>query len=162
MSSCEVSTRAATGRGAGDDAAAGCGLTLVATAAGRPRSMRSPRAACADVGPTGAAIVARATGLVALERLVGDVTDPDTMRRAVHGCDTVFHLAAIYALWLPRPERMLSVNVGGMQTVLRACADAGKGGNVSCKPGPRAGHIVGLVSIKMIPADKGARFANIF
>ena len=60
-----------------------------------------------------------------VERLAGDVTDPEDVRRAVADRDWVFHLAAVFALWLPRPERMREVNVGGTRTVLRACADAG-------------------------------------
>lgn len=60
-----------------------------------------------------------------VERWPGDVTDADGMRRAVHGCDHVFHLAAIYALWLPKPERMRQVNVEGTRNVLRAALEAG-------------------------------------
>jgi len=60
-----------------------------------------------------------------VELLEGDVTDAGGMRTAVRGVDRVFHLAAIYALWLRRPERMREVNVGGTENVLRAAADAG-------------------------------------
>lgn len=60
-----------------------------------------------------------------VERMPGDITDTATMQRAVAGCRQVFHLAAIYALWLPRPELMREVNVGGTRTVLDACAKAG-------------------------------------
>jgi dihydroflavonol-4-reductase len=60
-----------------------------------------------------------------VERFPGDVTDPGRMRQAVAGCDRVFHLAAVFALWMPRPERMREVNVEGTRTVLTACADAG-------------------------------------
>ena len=60
-----------------------------------------------------------------IELLAGDVTDRPCMDRAVAGRDWVFHLAAIYALWLPRPERMREVNVGGTRNVLEACLAAG-------------------------------------
>lgn len=60
-----------------------------------------------------------------VELLPGDVTDAAVVRKAVKGCDWVFHLAAIYALWLPRLEKMREVNVGGTRNVLTACADAG-------------------------------------
>ena len=60
-----------------------------------------------------------------VERLAGDVTDAAAMRRAVAGCDWVFHLAAIYALWTRDPERMRRVNVEGTRTVLEAARDAG-------------------------------------
>ena len=39
-----------------------------------------------------------------LERVVGDVTDPESVAAAMDGVDVVFHLAAIYALWMARPE----------------------------------------------------------
>jgi dihydroflavonol-4-reductase len=62
-----------------------------------------------------------------VERAAGDVTIPDDMRRAVAGCDRVFHLAAIYALWTRRPERMRAVNVDGTRIVLEAALAAGVG-----------------------------------
>ena len=60
-----------------------------------------------------------------VELIAGDVTDADCARATVANCEWVFHLAAIYALWLPRPERMREVNVGGTRTLLRAAGDAG-------------------------------------
>jgi dihydroflavonol-4-reductase len=60
-----------------------------------------------------------------VELVPGDVTDPASVRRLVEGCDRVFHLAAIYALWLPRPERMREVNVVGTRNVLEAALAAG-------------------------------------
>ncbi len=54
------------------------------------------------------------------EKLPGDVTDAEGMSRATAGCDRVFHLAAIYALWTRHPERLWQVNVEGTRTVLRA------------------------------------------
>ncbi len=60
-----------------------------------------------------------------VEFVAGDITEPESVRRAVSGCDRVFHLAAIYALWLPRPELMREVNVEGTRNVLRAAGEAG-------------------------------------
>jgi dihydroflavonol-4-reductase len=60
-----------------------------------------------------------------IERVEGDVRDADAMARAVRGCRAVFHLAAIYALWLPRMSKMEEVNVGGTRNVMRACLDEG-------------------------------------
>ncbi|MBI2060846.1 MAG: NAD-dependent epimerase/dehydratase family protein [Nitrospirae bacterium] len=60
-----------------------------------------------------------------VERIVGDITDPAAVANAVRGCDWVFHLAAIYALWLPKPELMRKVNVEGARNVLRAAGEAG-------------------------------------
>jgi dihydroflavonol-4-reductase len=60
-----------------------------------------------------------------VERVAGDVTDAAAMRAAVHGCDLVFHLAAIYALWTRQRERLWTVNVEGTRTVLAAARDGG-------------------------------------
>ena len=55
-----------------------------------------------------------------IERVAGDVCDRDRMREAVRGCDWVFHLAAVYALWERTPGRMHFVNVEGTRNVLEA------------------------------------------
>jgi len=59
-----------------------------------------------------------------VERVPGDITDAACVERAVKGCAHVYHLAAIYALWLPRMELMHEVNVGGTRNVLDACLRA--------------------------------------
>ncbi|HEY2600144.1 MAG TPA: NAD-dependent epimerase/dehydratase family protein [Thermoleophilaceae bacterium] len=51
---------------------------------------------------------------------LGDVLDPDALRRAVDGCDAVFHLAAVYSYYRRDAERMLHVNVEGTRNVLAA------------------------------------------
>ena len=47
------------------------------------------------------------------------------MASAMSGCDRVFHLAAIYALWIQDPTRIWDVNVRGTQVVCQAALDAG-------------------------------------
>jgi dihydroflavonol-4-reductase len=64
------------------------------------------------------------TGL-RVEVLEGDITDPAATGRAVQGCDTVFHAAAAYQLWVPDPAAMYRANVGGTRTVLAAAGEAG-------------------------------------
>jgi dihydroflavonol-4-reductase len=64
------------------------------------------------------------TGL-RVEVLEGDITDPAATARAVQGCDTVFHAAAAYQLWVPDPAPMYRTNVGGTRTVLAAAGEAG-------------------------------------
>lgn len=76
---------------------------------------------------------------LALEPVAGDVTDLAGMRAAMAGCDQVFHLAAIYALWLPDPGRMRAVNVDGTATVLRAAREAGVRRVVHCSSIARFG-----------------------
>lgn len=56
-----------------------------------------------------------------IEQVEGDVLDVASLERALQGCDRVFHLAAVYALWLPDPAFMYRVNVEGTANVLWAC-----------------------------------------
>jgi len=60
-----------------------------------------------------------------IERLEGDIRDRAAMDRAMEGCDRVFHLAAIYAIWLPEPTQMWDVNVHGSRVVCDAALAAG-------------------------------------
>jgi len=60
-----------------------------------------------------------------VEVVEGDITDPFAAARAVRGCDTVFHAAALYQLWVPDPAPMYRVNVGGTRTLLAAAGEAG-------------------------------------
>ena len=55
----------------------------------------------------------------------GDLLDPASLRRALEGCDTLFHLAAIYAIWLPVPRRMFDVNVQGTRNILSVARELG-------------------------------------
>jgi dihydroflavonol-4-reductase len=59
-----------------------------------------------------------------VEIVVGDVNDRQKIAEALNGCDTLFHLAAIYAIWLPDPSLMYKVNVEGSKTVLWAAYKA--------------------------------------
>jgi dihydroflavonol-4-reductase len=56
---------------------------------------------------------------------VGDLTDRASLDRAAQGCDTVFHVAADYRLWVPEPERMFQANVEGTRNVMEAAGAAG-------------------------------------
>jgi dihydroflavonol-4-reductase len=60
-----------------------------------------------------------------LETAEGDVTDPESLRRAAGGCTAVFHVAADYRLWVADPKPMYRANVDGSLNVLEAAASAG-------------------------------------
>ncbi|MEK6788234.1 MAG: NAD-dependent epimerase/dehydratase family protein [Pseudomonadota bacterium] len=60
-------------------------------------------------------------GLDGLEMMSGDITNSADVTHAVNGCDVVFHLAAVYAFWLPDMSIMHRVNVGGTRLVLEEC-----------------------------------------
>jgi len=61
-----------------------------------------------------------------IELLEGDVADPETVERAVAGCDYVLHLAAIASVQasLENPRRTHQVNVNGTLNVLEAARRA--------------------------------------
>lgn len=60
-----------------------------------------------------------------VEQVTGDVRDLDSLRRAVEGCQGVFHAAALYAFWAPNPTVIADVNVMGTAHALQAAREAG-------------------------------------
>jgi dihydroflavonol-4-reductase len=59
------------------------------------------------------------------EPVRGDLRDPDSLRRAVAGCDEVYHVAADYRLWLRDEAPMYATNVEGTRNLLAAAREAG-------------------------------------
>ena len=55
-----------------------------------------------------------------VELVAGDVLDAEAVRRAVEGCDAVFHLAAVYSYSRADAAAMQVVNVDGTRVVLDA------------------------------------------
>ncbi|HEY3278009.1 MAG TPA: hopanoid-associated sugar epimerase [Syntrophorhabdaceae bacterium] len=55
--------------------------------------------------------------------VAGDVRDYESVLKAMRGCDRVFHVAADYRLWVPDPERMYEINVGGTANVMKAALE---------------------------------------
>jgi dihydroflavonol-4-reductase len=62
---------------------------------------------------------------LAVEIAIGDLTDPASLAAAVKGCDTLFHVAADYRLWVPDPAAMFQSNVEGTRQLMTAAAEAG-------------------------------------
>src|SRR6185295_15460253 len=62
---------------------------------------------------------------IEVERITGDLRDPESLRRAVAGCGLVFHLAADYRLWAANPGDLYESNVGGTRNLLQAAREAG-------------------------------------
>ena len=58
------------------------------------------------------------------ERVVADVTDRRSVRRAVAGCDRVFHVAGSTSM-RAGAQRLVAANVTGTRVVLEACLAAG-------------------------------------
>jgi dihydroflavonol-4-reductase len=59
------------------------------------------------------------------ETATGDLRDPASLEKAISGCDTVFHVAADYRLWVRDPQEMYRSNVEGTRAVLEAARKAG-------------------------------------
>lgn len=71
----------------------------------------------------------RATRLRELgcELVQGDLAAKDVMRQAMEGCDGVLHIAAVYAVGIPKAEQpaMLQSNIEGTANTLDAAIEAG-------------------------------------
>jgi len=62
-----------------------------------------------------------------VERVEGDLCDPDSLARAVSGCQLVFHAAADYRLWSKNSADLYRANVNGTGNLLAAAESAGVG-----------------------------------
>jgi dihydroflavonol-4-reductase len=62
-----------------------------------------------------------------VERVTGDVTQPETLPAACAGAETVFNLAGVLSYDAKDEARLRAVNVGGLQNVLSAAREAGSG-----------------------------------
>jgi dihydroflavonol-4-reductase len=67
----------------------------------------------------------RALAGLAVELTEGDLTDGDSLGRAVAGIATVYHVAADYRLWAPDPRPLFRANVEGTRAILEAAGQAG-------------------------------------
>ena len=54
------------------------------------------------------------------ETTTGDLRDSASLEKAISGCDTVFHVAADYRLWVKDPAEMYRSNVDGTRAILEA------------------------------------------
>ncbi len=55
----------------------------------------------------------------------GDVRDLDSLRRATKGCTQVYHVAALYKLWVRHKQEIYETNVTGTENVLKAARESG-------------------------------------
>jgi nucleoside-diphosphate-sugar epimerase len=74
-----------------------------------------------------------------VEHVVGDVTDPAAVDRALAGCDAVLHAAAVYDLDARSYPAVERTNAAGAETVLRAAAARG------CDPIVHVSSVVALL-----------------
>jgi dihydroflavonol-4-reductase len=59
------------------------------------------------------------------ETATGDLRDATSLEKAMSGCDTVFHVAADYRLWVRDPGEMYRSNVEGTRAILEAARKNG-------------------------------------
>jgi dihydroflavonol-4-reductase len=59
------------------------------------------------------------------ETATGDLRDAASLEKAMSGCDTVFHVAADYRLWVREPGEMYRSNVEGTRAILDAARKNG-------------------------------------
>jgi dihydroflavonol-4-reductase len=96
------------------------------------------------------------------EVVTGDLTDPDSLRRAAVGCRYVVHVAADYRFWVPDPDAMLRANVDGALAMVRAAAGAGAERIVHCSSVAALGQIGdGTPADEATPANE-ADFVGIY
>ncbi len=60
-----------------------------------------------------------------VEIVHGDLTHSDSLTAALSDCEALFHVAADYRLWVPRPDEMYEINVTGTRNLMLAAARAG-------------------------------------
>jgi dihydroflavonol-4-reductase len=60
-----------------------------------------------------------------VERIHGDVLDVESLKTALHGCDTVFYCVVDTRAWLRDPAPLFRVNVDGLRNVLDAALESG-------------------------------------
>jgi dihydroflavonol-4-reductase len=58
-------------------------------------------------------------------RIIGDLREPAFLKRAMSGCEAVFHVAADYRIWCRDPQEMYRSNVEGTRALIEAAAEAG-------------------------------------
>lgn len=59
------------------------------------------------------------------DQVTGDLRHPESLASAMSGCDTVFHVAADYRLWITDPDQMYRSNVDGTRALLEAARTNG-------------------------------------
>jgi dihydroflavonol-4-reductase len=60
-----------------------------------------------------------------VEIVTGDLIEPASFIPALAGCENLFHVAADYRLWVPKPDEMYETNVTGTRNLMLAAAKAG-------------------------------------
>ena len=101
------------------------------------------------------------------ETATGDLRNPESLKKAMVGCEFVFHVAADYRLWVRDPDQMYRSNVEGTRAIIQAAQESGVRrviytSSVATMGFTREGHIAGEdspVSLKdMVGHYKRSKF----
>jgi dihydroflavonol-4-reductase len=60
-----------------------------------------------------------------VEVAYGDLRDQASLRAALQGCHTLYHVAAQYSLWTPQPQELYTTNVEGTANLLQLALHLG-------------------------------------
>jgi dihydroflavonol-4-reductase len=60
-----------------------------------------------------------------VETVQGDLQDPLSLKKAIAGCEGLYHVAAHYALWDQDPSTFYAINVEGTKNLLCAARESG-------------------------------------
>ena len=107
-----------------------------------------------------------------IEQVSGDILDVESVRRAITGCEAVFHCAAAYTFWARNPQDIYRANVSGTRLVLEearrnavekvvytstVATVAMKPGGLGSEDGPvDLGHLVGNYKKSKLQAEQVA------
>jgi dihydroflavonol-4-reductase len=67
-----------------------------------------------------------------VEQTLGDLRDRESLRRALLGCEQLYHVGAHYALWAKDPAIFYDINVTGTRTLMEAAREVGTRRIVYC------------------------------
>jgi len=89
-----------------------------------------------------------------VEVVTADVASREQVARAVDGCQVVYHLAALYKLWVADPLQLYRVNVEGTWNVLFAAQRAGVKRVIHTSSIAAIGHHEGRLSDETTPFNQ--------
>jgi dihydroflavonol-4-reductase len=93
---------------------------------------------------------------LAVEPVVGDLRTRESLVMALAGQDALFHVAADYRIWAPRPQELLDSNVTGTANIMDAALAAGTSRIVYCSSVAALGYAGrGIAADELTPADVG-------
>jgi dihydroflavonol-4-reductase len=60
-----------------------------------------------------------------VELAIGRLEEPESLESALQDCENLFHVAADYRLWVPKPAEMYRTNVEGTRNIMNAALKSG-------------------------------------